>query len=78
MLAYRRLFLGDDGAYTADGEVVMRDLEKRCGWLISSLPLDNGGRVDPLATAAAVERRGVYAHIKGCLHGSLPNRKDNK
>lgn len=78
MLAYRRLFLSDTGAMTPDGEEVMRDIEKRCGWMTFTMPLDKDGRVDPFATAAAVERRGVYAHIRTRLFDRLPERKDSK
>lgn len=75
MVAYRRLFLNDDGTIKPDAETVLRDIEAKCGWMVSALPIDNEGRVDPLATAAALERRGVYAHIKGRLFGPLPDQK---
>lgn len=63
--------LRDDGTLLPDAEVVMRDLEAVCGWMVSALPVDNEGRVDPLRTAAALERRGVYAHAKMRLFGPL-------
>lgn len=75
MVAYRRLFLNDDGSMKPDAETVLRDLEAKCGWMVSTLPVDGGGRVDPLAAAAALEKRGVFAHIKGRLFGPLPERK---
>lgn len=75
MAAYRRLFLNDDGTVKPDAEQVLRDLEAKCGWMVTSLPVDGGGRVDPLATAAALEKRAIYAHIKARLFGPLPKRK---
>ena len=71
-LAYRRALTGDNGALTPDGEVIMRDLEARCGWMVFSLPIDNDGKVDPYAAVAAVERRAVYSHVKTRLFGALP------
>lgn len=75
MISYRRLFLNDDGTFKPDAETVLRDIEAKCGWMVSSLPIDGEGRVDPLATAAALEKRGIYAHIKNRLFGKLPERK---
>lgn len=75
--AWRRLMLNDDGTLARDAETILRDLEAVCGWMVSSLPVDNEGRVDPLRTAAALEKRGVYAHVKKRLFGPLqPARKD--
>jgi hypothetical protein len=69
--AWRRLMLRDDGTLTPDAEVVMRDLEAVCGWMVSALPVDNAGRVDPYQTAAGVVRRGVYAHVKRRVFGPI-------
>lgn len=77
-LAFRRLFLNEDGTYTPDGELVMRDMEAACAWLRSTLPVDDGGRVDPLATAAELSKRGIYSHMKMRLHGKLPPEKEIK
>lgn len=63
--------LNDDGTLKPDAELIMRDLEHVCGWMVSALPVDNEGRVDPLKTAAALEKRGVYAHVKKRLFGPL-------
>jgi hypothetical protein len=73
--AWRRLMLADDGTVLPDAEIVLRDLEAKCGWMVTSLPVDGEGRVDPLATAAALERRVVYAHVKARLFGPLPERR---
>lgn len=69
--AYRRLFLNDDGSVKPDADTVLRDLEKLCGWMNVELPVDSQGRADPLRTAAAVEKRGVYATVKQRLFGPL-------
>jgi hypothetical protein len=63
--------LNDDGTLKPDAELIMRDLEKVCGWMVSTLPVDDQNRVDPLRAAAALERRGVYAHVKTRLFGPL-------
>lgn len=68
--AWRRLFMSGDGL-SPDGELVLRDLEKRCGWTVADLPTDNTGAVDPLRTAAQVERRGVYLHARKRLFGDV-------
>lgn len=75
MVAYRRLFLSDDGAPKPDAETVLRDLEAKCGWMVTSLPVDGQGRVDPYAAAAELKKREVFAHIKARLFGPLPERK---
>lgn len=69
--AWRRIMLNDDGTLKADAETVLRDLENVCGWMVSSLPVDNNGRADPLRTAAALEKRGIFAHVKKRLFGPL-------
>ncbi len=69
--AWRRIMLADDGTLKRDAELMMRDLEAVCGWMVSALPVDDQGRVDPYRTAAALERRGIYAHAKKRLFGPL-------
>jgi hypothetical protein len=69
--AWRAIMLNDDGTLKPDAETIMRDLEKVCGWMVSAIPVDNHGRADPLRTAAALEKRGVYAHVKKRLFGPL-------
>jgi hypothetical protein len=69
--AWRAIMLNDDGTLKPDAELIMRDLERVCGWMVSALPTDDSGRVDPLRTAAALEKRGVYAHAKKRLYGPL-------
>ena len=69
--AWRAIMLNDDGSLKPDAELMMRDLEQACGWMVSTLPIDNQGRVDPLRTAAALEKRGIYAHVKKRLYGPL-------
>lgn len=63
--------LNEDGSVKPDAELILRDLEAVCGWMSASLPVDNEGRVDPLRTAAALERRGIYAHVKKRLFGPM-------
>jgi hypothetical protein len=74
--AWRRLLLDDKGNPLPDAVIALQDLEHVCGWMRCTLPTDNEGRVDPLATAAALERRGIYAHVKTRLFGPLPPRKE--
>lgn len=62
--AYRHLFLEDDGRVKPEAEAVLRDLERRCGWMIDKLPVDDKGAVDPYRAAANLQMRGVYAHVK--------------
>ena len=63
--AYRALFLTADGSeLTPEGETVLRDLEKTCGWMNTQLPLDQNGAVDPYRVAGYHEKRGVFSHIK--------------
>lgn len=62
--AYRALFLEEDGRIKPEAETVLRDMERKCGWMVDSLPVGNDGHVDPYRAAAALEKRGVYGHIK--------------
>lgn len=69
--AWRGLFLDGQGNVKPDAMVVLRDMEKVTGWMVSSLPTGSDGHVDPLRLAAHHERRGIYAHIKKRLFGDL-------
>lgn len=63
--AYRALFLTADGsALKPEGEVVLRDLEKKCDWMNVTLPIDNHGTTDPYRMAGMHARRSVFSHIK--------------
>jgi len=62
--AYRALFLEEDGSLKPEGEAVLRDLEKECGWMVSLMPTAPDGHVDPLRLAGVYEKRRTYAHVK--------------
>ena len=62
--AYKALFLQEDGTLKPEGELILRDLEKECGWMVSQMPAAPDGHVDPLRLAGAFEKRRTYAHIK--------------
>ena len=62
--SYKALFLAEDGTLKPEAEAVMRDLEKATGWMNSTLPIDQVGRVDPYRIAGYHEKRAVYSHIK--------------
>ena len=63
--AYKALFLEADGLnLKPEAEKVLRDLEKVCGWMNTTLPVDTTGAVDPYRVAGYHERRGVFSHIK--------------
>lgn len=70
-MAYRTVFFGDGGAPTPAAEVILRDLEKVCGWMVEQMPVSSDGRVDPLKLAGAFEKRRVFAHIKKRLFEPL-------
>ncbi len=63
-LAYRRLFLSEDGTIKMDADAVLRDLERVCMWMPKGLPTASGGNIDPYAVVADAARRSVFAHIK--------------
>lgn len=69
--AYRSLMLNEDGTLKDDAEIVLRDLEKACGWMSDSLPIGTDNHVDPYRAVASTARRGVYAHIKKRLFEPL-------
>lgn len=62
--AYRVLFLNDDGTLKPEAEVVLRDLEKKCGWMLKAMPRVTDGSIDPLQLAADTSKRTIYAHIR--------------
>lgn len=76
--AWRRLMLDDDGQLLPDAEAVLRDLEAKCKWMVSDLPIDGGGRVDPYRTAADQQVRGIYAHVKKRLFKNLENLSEKE
>ena len=69
--AYRSLFLNDDGSFKPDGEIVLRDIEKVCGWMVTSLPTTKDGAVDPYQAVANLAKRKTFAHIKEQLFQPL-------
>lgn len=73
--AYRALFLDETGNLTQDAEMVMRDIEAKCGWMNANMPVGDAGMIDPLRLAADTARRKLYAHIKGRLFGPLDQLK---
>ena len=74
--AWRHLFLGDDDKPTDAGDLVLRDLEKLCGWMVKDLPRDNQGAVDPYQSVADLHKRAIYSTIKARLFGEMPKEKD--
>jgi len=69
--AYRGLMLNDDGSIKPEAEVVLRDLEKQCGWMVDTAPTDGNGAVDTHKMAGMWFKRQTYAHIKTRLFGPL-------
>jgi hypothetical protein len=67
--AWRQCLLDDKGNLTPNGEIVMRDLERACGWMVTTLPVDATGRTDPYKAAAELSKRGIYAHVRKRLFG---------
>ena len=64
---YHALFLDESGMITPEGEVILRDLEKVCGWMPKKQPITSTGAIDPLRVVADQEKRIIYAHIKSRL-----------
>lgn len=63
-MAYRRMFLGDDGKLTQDGKTVMADLSKFCRLHKSTTVVSHvSGQVDPLASFQAEGRREVILRL---------------
>lgn len=73
--AYRALFLREDGGLKPEGELILRDLEKECGWMVEAMPIATDGHVDPLRLAGAYEKRRTYAHIKKRIFDPLLDLK---
>lgn len=67
--AYRRMFLGDDGKLTQDGEAVLADLARFCRLHRSTSVVSLTTRqTDVPATFQAEGRREVILRILGHLH----------
>lgn len=61
-LAYLHVF-GSDGARSADQATVIDDLEQSCGFLRSTVRLNQFGAVDPQAMLMCEGSRQVYLRI---------------
>ena len=67
--AYRRMFLGENGQLSADGQAVLADLAKFCKANQSTAVVSPISRtVDPIASALAEGRRKVWLRIMAHLH----------
>lgn len=67
--AYRRLFLGEDGKLTRDGEAVIKDLARFCRLHRSTTVVSTVSRqTDVPASFQAEGRREVILRILGHLH----------
>jgi len=67
--AYRRMFMGENGELTADGERVLADLAKFCKATSSTAVVSPiSQKVDPVASALAEGRREVWLRIMAHLH----------
>jgi hypothetical protein len=67
--AYRRMFLGENGQKSADGQAVLADLAKFCKANQSTAVVSPISRtVDPIASALAEGRREVWLRIMAHLH----------
>lgn len=73
--AYRSLFLNEDGSFKSDAEIVIRDIEKITGWMVTSLPISKDGSVDPYQAVANLAKRKTFAHIKDQLFKPLEQLK---
>jgi hypothetical protein len=73
--AYRSLFLDGNQNIKPEAEVILRDLEKETGWMVTALPTTRDGSIDPLRVAADLEKRRIYAHIKKRLFEPLGDMK---
>ncbi len=72
---YRALFFDENGNLKPEGEVVLRDLERECGWMPKPMKVGDNGHIDPLRLAADTEKRRIYAHIRESLFGDLLHLK---
>lgn len=65
-IAIRRLLLNQKGQLGPDARVLAAELKKLCGGPITQY--DRNGAVDPVATAAAAQRREIWDHFVRLLH----------
>lgn len=65
-IAIRRLLLDGRGHLNRDARVLAVELKKLCGGSLTQY--DRNGAVDPIATAAAAQRREVWDHFAKLLH----------
>jgi len=65
-IAIRRLLLDGRGHLNRDARVLAVELKKLCGGSLTQY--DRNGAVDPIATAAAAQRRDVWDHFVKLLH----------
>lgn len=65
-IAIRRLLLDGRGHLNRDARVLAVELKKLCGGSLTQY--DRNGAVDPIATAAAAQRREVWDHFMKLLH----------
>lgn len=65
-IAIRRLLLNQKGQLNPDARVLAVELKKLCGGALTQY--DRAGAVDPVATAAAAQRREVWDHFVRLLH----------
>lgn len=65
-IAIRRLLLNQRGQLNPEARVLAVELKKLCGGSITQY--DRNGAVDPVATAAAAQRREVWDHFVRLLH----------
>ena len=65
-IAIRRLQLNQKGQLNPDARVLAVELKKLCGGALTQY--DRAGAVDPVATAAAAQRREIWDHLGRRLH----------
>ena len=65
-IAIRRLLLNQKGQLNPDARVLAVELKKLCGGALTQY--DRAGAVDPVATAAAAQRREIWDHFVRLLH----------
>ena len=65
-IAIRRLLLNQKGQLNPDARVLAVELKKLCGGSLTQY--DRTGALDPVATAAAAQRREVWDHFVRLLH----------
>jgi hypothetical protein len=65
-LAIRRLLLDQNGKLNPGARALAAELKKLCGGKLTQY--DGRGAIDPIATAAAAQRREVWDHFVRLLH----------